>query len=130
MVIEIYQKYFGLLYIKIYGGQRRDKCLCFKCAVLYFRCPSKMTYLFRIYIFLYIFSKNRNSTYNIFITDNMASDGLVRQVPSGGPPANQAKDGMVTTCSKTKGSNVTFHVDLQEKSIVTGLFIILGGRSL
>ncbi|CAG2229407.1 unnamed protein product [Mytilus edulis] len=49
---------------------------------------------------------------------------------SGGPPANLANDGTVTTCSKTKGSSVTFHVDLQEKSIVTGLFILLGGQSL
>ncbi|XP_063398995.1 platelet endothelial aggregation receptor 1-like [Mytilus trossulus] len=57
---------------------------------------------------------------------NMASDGLVWHVPSSGTPANQANDGIVTTCSRTKGPSVTFHVDLQEKSIVTGLFVILG----
>lgn len=65
-----------------------------------------------------------------FITDNLASNGVVSQNPSGGPPANLANDGTLTTCSKTKGSSVTFHVDLQEKSIVTGLFILLGGQSL
>lgn len=62
----------------------------------------------------------------------MASDGLVWHNPiaSGGTSASQAHDGIVTTCSKIKGSSVTFHVDLKEKSIVTGLFVILGGRSL
>ncbi|CAG2232086.1 PTPRA [Mytilus edulis] len=63
----------------------------------------------------------------VAINDNLASGGVVSQNPSGGPPANLANDGIVTTCSKTKGPNVTFHVDLQEKCIVTGLLIVLGG---
>ncbi|CAC5395240.1 unnamed protein product [Mytilus coruscus] len=61
---------------------------------------------------------------------NMASDGLVWQDPSGYQQANLANDGIKATCSKTKGSTVTFHVDLMAKSIVTGMYIILGGMLL
>ncbi|CAC5418190.1 PTPRT [Mytilus coruscus] len=57
---------------------------------------------------------------------NIASDGVVSQVPSGTQPANLASDGIRATCSKTRGSSVIFQVDLKEKSIVTGLFILLG----
>ncbi|XP_071121659.1 multiple epidermal growth factor-like domains protein 6 [Mytilus edulis] len=57
---------------------------------------------------------------------NIAYDSLVWQDPSGSQPAEQAKDGDITTCSKTIGSSVKFQIDLKEKSIVTGLFIILG----
>lgn len=62
-----------------------------------------------------------------FTTDNIASYSLVSQYPSGGQPANRAKDGNKTTCSKTQGTSVTFQVDLKEKSVVTGLYILLGG---
>ncbi|CAG2257239.1 PTPRT [Mytilus edulis] len=58
---------------------------------------------------------------------NIASDGLVWQVPSGSTDAGLAIDGIETTCAKTTGTNVRFHVDLKEKSIVTGLYIILAG---
>ncbi|XP_063399474.1 uncharacterized protein LOC134684090 [Mytilus trossulus] len=61
---------------------------------------------------------------------NIASEGIVSQDPSGSQPASQANDGDITTCSKTKGSSVTFQVDLQEISIVTGLFILLGDDTL
>ncbi|CAC5418189.1 unnamed protein product [Mytilus coruscus] len=61
---------------------------------------------------------------------NIASDGLVWQDPIGIKQANRANDGIKTTCSKTKGPSITFHVDLKEKSIVTGMYIILGGMSL
>lgn len=57
----------------------------------------------------------------------MASDGVVWQIPSGHPPASLANDGNIKSCSKTKGSSVKFQVDIKEESIVTGLYIILGG---
>ncbi|CAC5395241.1 unnamed protein product [Mytilus coruscus] len=57
---------------------------------------------------------------------NMAYDGLVSQYPSGSQFAGLATDGNKFSCSKTKGHNVTFQVDLKEESIVTGLFILLG----
>lgn len=57
----------------------------------------------------------------------MAYDSLVWQDPIGSQPAYLAKDGYITTCSKTQGSGVKFQADLKEKSIVTGLFIFLGG---
>ncbi|VDI55259.1 Hypothetical predicted protein [Mytilus galloprovincialis] len=60
---------------------------------------------------------------------NIAYDSLVWQDPSGSQPADLAIDGDITTCSKTEGSSVKFQVDLKEKSIVTGLFIILGGTT-
>lgn len=66
----------------------------------------------------------------LFITDNIASEGVVTQNPSGSQPASQANDGDITTCSTTKGSSVKFQVDLQEISVVTGLFILLGGMLL
>ncbi|CAG2213411.1 unnamed protein product [Mytilus edulis] len=56
---------------------------------------------------------------------NIASDGLVWQFPSGSTDAGLANDGIETTCAKTEGSNVRFHVDLKEKSIVTGMYFIL-----
>ncbi|CAG2229402.1 unnamed protein product [Mytilus edulis] len=37
---------------------------------------------------------------------NIASYSLVSQYPSGGQPANRAKDGNKTTCSKTQGTSV------------------------
>lgn len=89
--------------------------------------------IFYFYYVLCIFGFNhlqlitRNKTASIFITDNIAFDGLISQKPSGGPPAHYANDGIQTTCSKTTGPSVTFHVDLKQKSIVTGLFFILGG---
>lgn len=62
-----------------------------------------------------------------YITDNIASDGLVSQYPSGSQPASFANDGSKTSCSKTKGPNVTFQVDLKKESIVTGAYINFGG---
>lgn len=68
-----------------------------------------------------------NCNGHLVIADNIAYDSLVWQDPSGSQTAEQAKDGDITTCSKTIGSSVKFQIDLKEKSIVTGLFIILGG---
>lgn len=70
--------------------------------------------------------KNNYNGHHV-IADNIAYDSSVWQDPSGSQPAEQAKDGDIKTCSKTMGSSVKFQVDLTEKSIVTGLFIILGG---
>ncbi|VDI14938.1 Hypothetical predicted protein [Mytilus galloprovincialis] len=57
---------------------------------------------------------------------NLASDGLVVQYPSGNEPARFANDGSKKSCSKTKGPNVTFQVDLKKESIVTGVYITFG----
>lgn len=51
---------------------------------------------------------------------------MVWQVPSGSIDDGLANDGIETTCVKTTGPNVRFHVDLKEKSFVTGIYIILG----
>ncbi|CAC5421893.1 unnamed protein product [Mytilus coruscus] len=61
---------------------------------------------------------------------NIAYDGFVTQVPSGSKDAGLVNDGIETTCSKTTGHNVTFQVELKEKSIVTGMYIILAGMLL
>ncbi|CAC5421884.1 unnamed protein product [Mytilus coruscus] len=58
---------------------------------------------------------------------NMASDGLVSQNPNGSLLAGLAIDGRETTCSSTRGTSVTFQVDLKKESIVTGLIILSGG---
>ncbi|CAC5417493.1 unnamed protein product [Mytilus coruscus] len=58
---------------------------------------------------------------------NMASDGLVELIPKGSQPGSLANDGNKTSCSKTMGPTVTFQVDLQTKSIVTGVYITFGG---
>ncbi|XP_071178576.1 protein draper-like [Mytilus edulis] len=57
---------------------------------------------------------------------NIASDGRVSQTPSGSQPSSLANDGNTKSCSKTKGTTVTFQVDLQKESIVTGVHIIFG----
>ncbi|CAC5417490.1 unnamed protein product [Mytilus coruscus] len=57
---------------------------------------------------------------------NIASDGLVSQYPSGNQPASFANDGNKRSCSKIKGTNVTFQVDLKKESIVTGVYITFG----
>ncbi|CAC5418182.1 MEGF10_11 [Mytilus coruscus] len=57
---------------------------------------------------------------------NIAYDGVVWQSPSGSQQADLANDGNKTSCSKTIGSSVAFHVELKGKSIVTGMYIILG----
>ncbi|CAG2257240.1 MEGF10_11 [Mytilus edulis] len=73
-----------------------------------------------------------------FITDitiyyregyNIASEGMVWQAPSGSIDDGLANDGIEITCVKTAGTNVRFHVDLKEKSIVTGIYIILDDRT-
>ncbi|XP_076114506.1 uncharacterized protein LOC143082356 [Mytilus galloprovincialis] len=56
---------------------------------------------------------------------NIAYNGLAWLVPSGSTDAGLANDGIETTCAKTTGSNFRFHVDLKEKSIATGMYIIL-----
>ncbi|CAC5388871.1 Tyrosine-protein phosphatase 2,Tyrosine-protein phosphatase corkscrew,Tyrosine-protein phosphatase non-receptor type 6 [Mytilus coruscus] len=58
---------------------------------------------------------------------NVAYHGSVFQYPSGSQPAELANDGEVTSCSKTKGINITFQVDLKNKSILTGMYITFGG---
>lgn len=88
-------------------------------------------YLQRLHLISYKYEiKESDFKVHLFITDNIASEGVVSQDPSGSQPASQANDGDITTCSKTKGSSITFQVDLQEISIVTGLFILLGGMLL
>ncbi|CAG2230249.1 unnamed protein product [Mytilus edulis] len=62
----------------------------------------------------------------VAINDNIASDGRVSQTPSGSQPSSLANDGNTKSCSKTKGTTVTFQVDLQKESIVTGVHIIFG----
>ncbi|XP_052071239.1 multiple epidermal growth factor-like domains protein 10 isoform X2 [Mytilus californianus] len=57
---------------------------------------------------------------------NIASDGLIVQTPSGSQRASLANDGNNKSCSKTKGLTVTFQVDLQKESIVTGVHINFG----
>ncbi|CAC5417488.1 unnamed protein product [Mytilus coruscus] len=58
---------------------------------------------------------------------NIASAGIVAQTPNGNQPSSLANDGNKTSCSKTKGPNVTFQIDLQKKSIVTEVHITFGG---
>ncbi|CAG2229398.1 unnamed protein product [Mytilus edulis] len=70
--------------------------------------------------------KERRTEHIVNSVDNIASDGLVSQYPSGGQSAYMANDGYKKTCSKTQGTIVTFQVDLKDKSIVTGLYILLG----
>lgn len=65
--------------------------------------------------------------YTSFITDNMATESLVSQYPNGSEPANKANDGYKISCSRTQGHNVEFQVDLKKESIVTGIYITLGG---
>ncbi|XP_071121539.1 multiple epidermal growth factor-like domains protein 10 [Mytilus edulis] len=60
---------------------------------------------------------------------NIASEGMVWQVPSGSIDDGLANDGIETTCTKITGPNVRFYVDLKEKSIVTGIYIILDDRT-
>ncbi|VDH95845.1 Hypothetical predicted protein, partial [Mytilus galloprovincialis] len=60
---------------------------------------------------------------------NIASEGMVWQAPSGSIDDGLANDGIEITCVKTAGTNVRFHVDLKEKSIVTGIYIILDDRT-
>lgn len=57
----------------------------------------------------------------------MASDGLVEQTPNGSQPGSLVTDGNKTSCTKTEGTPVTFQVDLQTKSILTGVYITFGG---
>lgn len=52
---------------------------------------------------------------------------MVTQIPSGSVPASLAIDGDKFSCSRTKGSSVTFQVDLLEASIVTGILLTFGG---
>lgn len=61
------------------------------------------------------------------ITDNIASESFVSQNPRGSTLATLAIDGITTTCSKIKGLDVAFQVDLKAKSIVTGVYILFGG---
>ncbi|CAG2257829.1 unnamed protein product [Mytilus edulis] len=57
--------------------------------------------------------KNRTGRYcNEY---NVVSDAFVSQNPGGDRPASLSIDGDRTTCSKTSGLNVSFHVDLKKK---------------
>ncbi|XP_076115892.1 uncharacterized protein LOC143083529 [Mytilus galloprovincialis] len=56
---------------------------------------------------------------------NIASKGIVWQIPSGSTNVGLANDGIESTCVKTTGPNGRFHIDLQKKSIVTEVYIIL-----
>lgn len=60
----------------------------------------------------------------------MVSDAFVSQNPSGDRPASLSIDGDITTCSKTSGLNVSFHVDLKKKSIVNRMYITFSGMLL
>ncbi|XP_071169615.1 cell death abnormality protein 1-like [Mytilus edulis] len=69
--------------------------------------------------------KNRTGLYcNKY---NMATESLVSQYPNGSEPVNKANDGYKISCSRTQGHNVKFQVDLKKESIVTGIYITLGG---
>ncbi|XP_071132561.1 receptor-type tyrosine-protein phosphatase F-like [Mytilus edulis] len=54
---------------------------------------------------------------------NIATDALVSQNPIGTKPTNLAIDGDKSTCSKTKGTDVWFQVDMTEIRIVTEFYI-------
>lgn len=66
---------------------------------------------------------------SFYIIDNLATDALVSQNPIGTKPTNLAIDGDKSTCSKTKGTDVWFQVDLTEIRIVTELYITGKGTS-
>lgn len=68
-----------------------------------------------------------NYSWTYAFTDNLASDGILSQSPSGSQPANLANDGNKTSCSKTEGFPSIFQVDLQKESIAQGLHITFGG---
>lgn len=90
---------------------------------------SNLTYIFRKYLFFLISFSYKTSGIHlvfIFIIDNIASKGIVWQIPSGSTNVGLAKDGIESTCVKTTGPNGRFHIDLQKKSIVTEVYIILG----
>ncbi|VDI83389.1 Hypothetical predicted protein [Mytilus galloprovincialis] len=59
----------------------------------------------------------------VAIYDNIATDAIVSQNPVGSQPAYLANDGDKTSCSKTQGTNVRFHVDMKEIRIVTEIYI-------
>ena len=58
----------------------------------------------------------------------MAYDSSVLINPNSSYPGSLANDGNKISCSKTKGPIVTFQVDLKEESIVTGVYILFGGK--
>ncbi|CAC5376554.1 unnamed protein product [Mytilus coruscus] len=67
----------------------------------------------------------RKDELDVFVTcvNNIATDASVSQNPSGSQPANLANDGDKTSCSKTQGTNVRFHVDMKEIRIVTEIYL-------
>lgn len=71
--------------------------------------------------------KKKLTTILLFISDNLASDSLVSQNPSGISRASLAIDGNKTSCSTTIGNTVAYMVDLKNASIVTGLILTFGG---
>ncbi|VDI60957.1 Hypothetical predicted protein [Mytilus galloprovincialis] len=70
--------------------------------------------------------KNEGQEIIVTSVNNLASYSLVTQIPSGSVPASLAIDGDKFSCSRTKGSSVTFQVDLMEASIVTGILLTFG----
>ncbi|CAC5376555.1 Tyrosine-protein phosphatase non-receptor type 5,Tyrosine-protein phosphatase non-receptor type 20,Receptor-type tyrosine-protein phosphatase R,Receptor-type tyrosine-protein phosphatase eta,Tyrosine-protein phosphatase non-receptor type 7,Receptor-type tyrosine-protein phosphatase O,Receptor-type tyrosine-protein phosphatase beta [Mytilus coruscus] len=60
---------------------------------------------------------------------NLAYDSVISQIPSGIEPAN-VNDGDQTSCSKTKGTNVRFQVDMNEIRIVTDIYLTVKGDGL
>lgn len=62
-------------------------------------------------------------TYDFSMTDNLAYDGVISQIPSGSKPTNQANDGNQTSCFETFGTNIRFQVDLKNINIVTNIYL-------
>lgn len=62
-------------------------------------------------------------TYDFSMTDKLAYDGVISQIPSGSKPANQANDGNQTSCFETFGTNIRFQVDLKNINIVTNIYL-------
>lgn len=65
--------------------------------------------------------------FKCLITDNVAFDGMVSLNPNGNQPASLTNDGNKTSCSKTKGNNVTLQVDLMKICIGKGMYVTFGG---
>ncbi|CAC5421896.1 unnamed protein product [Mytilus coruscus] len=59
----------------------------------------------------------------VFINNKIATNALLSQNPIGTKSDKLAEDGDKTTCSKTKGTDVWFQVDMTEIRIVTELYL-------
>ncbi|OPL33394.1 hypothetical protein AM593_10031, partial [Mytilus galloprovincialis] len=85
-----------------------------------------MTFAIKLLLFVPMVVKNEGQEIIVTSVNNLASYSLVTQIPSGSVPASLAIDGDKFSCSRTKGSSVTFQVDLMEASIVTGILLTFG----